>query len=181
MYIPTMTTENLLNDTWSWYFHDPADTSWTLESYERLGDISSIDEFWNIHELLGHHTHQGIWFCFREHVFPCWDDPSNINGGCLSMKILKQDAKMYWEELCLRMLGETLLKHEHEDKWNRINGLSISPKKHFCIIKLWLSDDTINSRDHLCIGKDYAGDMWFRSNRENITTNNQRTVNCKTF
>jgi hypothetical protein len=160
---------HLLNDTWSLYFHDPWSADWTMDSYVRVGDISSIEDFAEVTRVISKHLHQGMWFCFRESVFPCWDDPANIEGGCISMKLLKNDSVPYFERLWQLMLGENLLVDP--DAWQHLNGISISPKKHFCIVKLWLGDPSINKADQFNIGTDYAGEIIYRSNRENITGN----------
>lgn len=168
--------ENMLNDIWSLYFHDPNDDKWTYDSYHRLKDISSVDDFWSIHNLLKPHIHAGMFFLMREYVFPCWDDTHNKDGGCLSIKVLKQDVPSYWEDLCIRSLGETLLKEAHIDSWSCINGISTSPKKHFCIIKIWLRDQSITDKSLLHICDKYHGDVLFRSNLESISCNNAMPV-----
>lgn len=158
-----------LNDLWSIYFHDPFDNDWTLPSYKRLGNIASVKEYWMHQVSWKEHIHQGIFFLFREHIFPCWDDPNNINGGCLSIKVLKENMPMFWEDMCVKLLGETLLKKENEKDWQKICGISTSPKKHFCIIKIWLSDDSLNDKKYFDIIPMYYGDIIYKSNKESIT------------
>ena len=99
-----------LNDLWSLYFHDPSDTDWNMKSYKRLANISSVEEFWQHHDCYIEKVHQGMFFIMREHIFPCWDDPNNINGGCLSIKVLKENMKVFWEDICIKMMGESLAK-----------------------------------------------------------------------
>lgn len=160
--------ELFLNDTWHLYFHDPFDTNWTLESYKRISTLSSVEDFWKNMEHLKSNIHKGMFFVMREHVFPCWDDTNNITGGCLSIKILKDNVADFWEDLCMKLLGETLLKTEHQEHWNEINGISTSPKKHFCIIKIWLKSDVIANKDFFNILPKYYGDILYKSNMENI-------------
>lgn len=158
-----------LNDLWSLYFHDPSDTDWNMKSYKRLANISSVEEFWQHHDCYIEKVHQGMFFIMREHVFPCWDDPNNIEGGCLSIKVLKENMKVFWEDICIKMMGETLLLEEHREHWDKICGISTSPKKHFCIIKIWLKDDTLADKKYFDIMPTYYGDLIFKLNRDNIT------------
>lgn len=160
--------ETFLNDVWNVYFHDPFETDWTVKSYLRLSSISSVEEFWVNMNSMKPHVHKGIFFIMREYVFPCWDDPHNINGGCLSIKILKDHLPEFWEDLCVKLLGETLLKDEHREHWNLVNGISSSPKKHFCIIKVWLKNDTLASKDFFNILPRYYGEILYKSNMEYI-------------
>lgn len=161
--------DTFLNDIWAMYFHDPNDSDWTTSSYVRMGDISTIEEFWSHFLCLKHQVHKGMFFLMREHVFPCWDDPANIQGGCLSIKILKDDMAELWEDMCMKLVGETLLKPEHRHKWTKINGISTSPKKHFCIIKIWVADGELSDKNMYDIKKVYHGDLMYKSNQDNIT------------
>ena len=34
-----------LNDVWTLYFHTPDDPDWTLSSYVRLTDVSTVEDF----------------------------------------------------------------------------------------------------------------------------------------
>jgi hypothetical protein len=104
----------------------------------------------------------------REYVFPMWDAEENLNGGCLSMKILKENMPVVWEELSIKLLGETLLKEEYRSKWNLVNGISTSPKKHFCIVKIWLKDDSLNTKDFFDLSLNHYGEMLYKSNIDNI-------------
>lgn len=162
--------DHWLDDIWTWYFHDPSNTSWTLESYKRLCDISTIEEFWQLNDAHAPLVPNGMFFLMRESVFPCWDDPTNIKGGCASMKVSVSEVQPLWEMLCKRMLGETLVVKEDDDRV--INGISISPKRSFCILKIWMSDDRFGGgedmRRHLRIPSTYTGDIIYRKNTENI-------------
>lgn len=169
-----MTEKSYLNDLWTLYFHDPLDQDWTTKSYKRLADISTIEEFWEHTLCYSEKVHQGMFFVMREHIFPCWDDPNNINGGCLSIKILKENMKAFWEDMCMKLLGETLLIDDKKEAWSKVCGISTSPKKHFCIIKIWLSDDSLADKKYFNIEPIYYGDLIYKSNRENITVENEK-------
>ena len=159
-----MSEDHFLNDLWLFYFHDPYNNDWNLNSYVKLYDVSTAENFWEIHETFKDKMTLGMFFIMREHVFPCWDDPYNKDGGCLSIKVLKQDVKVFWEEICIKMLGETLLRTGRD----MINGLSISPKKHFCIIKIWLRSNDNTDASAYEIPKGFYGDIIYKANCDNI-------------
>jgi hypothetical protein len=159
-----------LNDVWSVYFHDPNNTNWTHSSYIHMGEISTVDDFWNHHKNYINHANKAMFFIMREHVFPSWDDPSNIRGGCLSIKVLKDEMPKFWEDLCIRTLGEDVLTDNVKDKWQLINGISTSPKKHFCIVKIWLqTTEDLANKKLFRIMNNYYGDILFKSNMDNIS------------
>lgn len=167
--------EGILHDIWTVYFHDPADTRWTLESYRRLFDVSSTDDFWRMHHASAPLVPLGMFFIMREDVFPCWDDAKNIQGGSMSIKVANSDVRSIWETLTMRVMGETLTKRPEDS--SSINGISISPKRGFCIIKFWTKDHRFadKPRDHLEIPRSYGGEIIYRKNIENI----QNDANAK--
>lgn len=161
--------DGLLNDSWTFYFHDPLNNTWTLDSYKRLGDVSSIGDFLAMHSTINDFIPHGMFFLMREHVFPCWDDKHNIDGGCISLKVNGDHVYAVWEELVKRVIGETLSKSAAA--WSHVNGVSISPKRGFCIVKLWMSKDYVHTPGRECmlrIPSKYRGEIVFRSNRDNI-------------
>lgn len=165
-----------LNDVWSIYFHDPNNSNWTHSSYVHLGDISSVDDFWGHHMSLKDNIHKGMFFLMREHVFPAWDDPSNLKGGCLSIKVLKDEMSKFWEDLCMKLLGETLLNPDKIHEWSSVNGISTSPKKHFCIVKVWLQNDEISNKRFFNFMTNYYGDILYKNNIDNITNDACKTM-----
>lgn len=168
--------EHILHDTWTLYFHEPSDQNWTMASYVRLDQISTIESFWQVHEGVRKYLSRGMFFLMREHVFPCWDDPNNINGGCISIKVLKDDIEAFWEEAVVRMLGERLVKKNAgipDDGWSCVNGISTSPKRFFCICKIWLKEGTIIDSHNFALPGKYHGEPLYRSNMDNIRQNNE--------
>jgi hypothetical protein len=109
-----------------------------------------------------------MFFMMREHVQPTWDDSSNIDGGCLSIKVLKDDVHVFWEDICIKLLGETLLVGKANEKWDFVNGISCSPKKHFCIIKIWVKDAAMDNSKIYNLLNCFNGEILYKSNRDNI-------------
>ena len=72
----------------------------------------------------------------KNNSLPLWEHETNINGGNFSYKIYSKDILQIWKQLCYRLIGNTLT--DDEDILNNINGISISSKRNFYIIKFWL-------------------------------------------
>ena len=155
---------NFLNDMWCLYFHDPFDEKYDVENYTKIITVSTINEFGIMYYLLKDRLHQGMFFLMREHIFPKWNDDENKNGGFLSIKILKDKVKSFCEKLFIELVNESLLKNEYIENWNLINGISISPKKHFCIIKIWLKNNKISNHLYYNIPDDYHGEIIYKDN-----------------
>ena len=159
--------ENKLNSEWNLYFHDPNSFNWDKDSYIKIFNLKKILDFWILNKEIEHKIHQGMFFLMRNNVFPLWDNDDNKNGSSFSFKILKEDSKKFWLKLSISVLSETFLKEEHISKYNNINGISISPKKNFCIIKIWLKNKDVfnnnNVKEYFNIPKEYSGDLIFKN------------------
>ena len=103
---------------------------------KKIFSFDSVEKFWALHKKIENEMlNSGMFFIMKEGIYPLWEDSQNINGGCWSYKIVKRDAYKAWVQLAVSLVGETL---SNED--NLINGISISPKKGFCIVKIWNCD-----------------------------------------
>ena len=81
--------ENKNLDTyWKIFFHDYMDSSWKKESYEPLGTINNIIDFWTIFSVLKDKLSCGMFFFMKEQTFPKWDE-ENIEYNFLTIKVLK--------------------------------------------------------------------------------------------
>lgn len=135
------TPETFLNDCWTLYFHDPDNNDWDVKSYVRLADISTVQDWVMADKAFREMWMHGMFFLMREHIQPMWEDDNNKEGGCLSFKVNKPDAQEYWFHLGSKMLGEVIKKLELD--WDKVNGVSISPKRSFCILRVWLADNAL--------------------------------------
>lgn len=159
-----------LDDIWVLYHHDINDDDWTFESYHNICCISSAEEFWTMHDSVTKpYIGNGMFFLTREHVFPCWDDPHNINGGCISVKVAIDKAADYWCALACTVLCES------SSSSIQVNAISCSPRNFFCIFKVWVAE-TISNDAVISMPPGYIGVPMFKSNKDNISNNNQKNV-----
>ena len=71
----------------------------------------------------------------RENILPIWEDENNIDGCSLTLKVPNNKVKEEWDKLSLYCITEDLNINIEDHK--QINGISISPKKEFNILKIW--------------------------------------------
>ena len=69
-------------------------------------------------------------------VKPTWEDPKNRDGGCFSYKVMNKSVSKVWKELTYVVAGKTI--SNVSTFVNCVTGITISPKKNFCIIKIWM-------------------------------------------
>jgi hypothetical protein len=126
-----------LSEKWVLWAHLPHDTDWSIDSYISIMTVTYVEEIQALmHTLPDSLLSTCMFFCMKENVKPVWEDPANKNGGCFSYKIT-QSIGDCWRNVSYSMVGKTLSKEKGIQE--AITGISISPKKNFCILKVWLS------------------------------------------
>ena len=128
-----------LSSSWVLWAHMPHETDWSLKSYKKISDIKNVEQAIAIKQLLPESMiKNSMLFLMKEGINPMWEDEANRDGGCFSYKIHNKDVHSTWCSVFYSVLGKTLTKFD--DMNSCINGITISPKKNFCIIKVWLSN-----------------------------------------
>jgi hypothetical protein len=134
-----------LNNNWTCWIHYQNDNIWTLDRYQNITTITNLKEALLFIENLDENIiKKTMLFFMKDSILPLWESEDNINGGCFSYKISNINIVNIFKILLYKILGNTL--SNDEKTLNNINGISISPKKNFCIIKIWMrnKDDIIN-------------------------------------
>ena len=154
-----MNSETNLNNKWILWYHDPLDTNWDIKSYKNLQEISNMKEFWEIYKFMDKNiVENSMLFMMRDGIKPLWEDEKNVPGGCWSFKITKGELDKTWLNLSAYLCGESLIANKKN--YELLNGISISPKKNFCIIKIWASElFEENIRNIIKIPNKYTGDI----------------------
>ena len=134
------------NDIWSFYFHDPYNIDWNKSSFTFISNFSNIETFIVVYLCFKNIIPKGMFFIMREHILPVWEDENNKNGGCISYKIFKENIDEKFFEIASLLLGENLGKTNSVS--DNINGVSISPKKNYFIIRIWIKNSTYTGREN---------------------------------
>lgn len=128
-----------LSDSWILWAHLPHDTDWSLKSYMKIYEFNTVEQAITITETLPPVLVTNcMLFLMRKGINPIWEDERNRNGGCFSYKIPNKDVPDAWKQLSYSLVGETM--SDDKKLLPHINGITISPKKNFCIIKVWLAN-----------------------------------------
>ena len=126
----------LLSDTWVLWAHLPHVTDWSLSSYIKIMEIKELNDILSLYKSIPDKMIKNcMLFMMRKGINPTWEDPANCQGGCFSYKVSKSIAEC-WRQLSYTIVGETT--SNRPDLMSDINGITISPKKSFCIVKIWL-------------------------------------------
>ena len=134
-----------LNNSWTMWIHYPYDNNWGINSYKKITNFSTLEDaivlIENINKEL---IEKSMMFFMKENIKPLWEDSNNINGGFISYKLNIDNVYTYFKKLVYDIICNNIINDNEICK--NINGISISPKKHFCIIKIWLADfDNFNN------------------------------------
>jgi hypothetical protein len=137
-----------LYDKWTLWAHLPHDTDWSLKSYKTIMTLETIEDGLALSRALPEKLVKNcMLFLMREGISPTWEDPKNRHGGCFSFKVKNSVVPMIWKRLSFALMGETLTNNNK--MLSSMTGITISPKKSFCIIKIWMSNCNIQSAQTL--------------------------------
>ena len=122
---------------WDLWYHSISDANWDKKSYNKLYNIKDLYGFKVIQESFKqNHYQNGMFFLMKTGIFPNWEDPNNRLGGCLSFKVPSNKIIDEWTTLFMSCINEDITENSNDI----INGISISPKKEFNIIKVWFRE-----------------------------------------
>ena len=125
---------------WNYYYHLPNDKNWNVDSYKIImSNIRTLEELMGMNELMTDNIIKNcMLFVMRVGVTPMWEDAQNRQGGCFSYKVTNKYVTQVWRKLMYLLCGYTLtIDPSHMDL---VNGITISPKRGFCIVKIWMRD-----------------------------------------
>ena len=128
-----------LSSGWTLWGHLPHDTDWSLKSYIKLYDFDTVEQTISVTEMLPPKLVMNcMLFLMREGITPIWEDVRNRNGGCFSYKVSNKDVQDCWRQLTYVLVGNSI--SSNKALLPVVNGITISPKKNFCIVKIWLAN-----------------------------------------
>ena len=133
-----MSTDVLtLKDNWTLWYHLSSDNNWNIDSYKKIIEFSTVNDCCSLTKHLNDmYICNCMFFLMKNDINPVWEDSYNINGGCFSLKIPNRLVYNTWNSLIYSIVGRTVFQKDgHMDT---VNGITISPKKYFCIIKIWM-------------------------------------------
>ena len=137
MVVPTMTYHNL-SDKWTLWAHLPHNTDWSIGSYTKIVTVGTVEEIIGLTETLPNALIENcMLFLMRDGIKPIWEDPKNRGGGSFSYKVANKNVCKAWKELSYVTVGGTVSKQTSFA--DCVTGITISPKKNFCIVKIWMS------------------------------------------
>jgi hypothetical protein len=130
-----------LNSEWCLWAHMPHNTDWSVNSYINISTFKTAEDAIAITETLTDVLVKNcMLFVMKKNIAPVWEDPQNRNGGFFSYKISNKIVYEVWKNLTYALVGETVCpEYMH---FRLVSGISVSPKKDFCIIKIWMSSPT---------------------------------------
>jgi len=128
-----------LNDRWTLWAHLPHNTDWSITSYIPISTFTTVEETLAVTETLPSVLVENcMLFMMKEGIKPTWEDPKNRNGGCFSYKVTNKNVYKVWKDLTYVVVGATI--SSNANFVSCVTGITISPKKNFCIIKVWMTD-----------------------------------------
>ena len=141
-----MSSDPLPSGAWVFYFHAPKEKRWTLDTFNPIARVNSVQEILSIFQELGEKLKRGMYFCMKEGIPPLWENYQNIRGGSYSLRGGPDEGIDFYKSY---VIG-TMLNMTVTNPSDSIVGISVSPKIMngpngtskigFYVIKLWNRD-----------------------------------------
>jgi len=130
-------SQHKISDKWVLWAHLPHDTDWSLKSYIKIMDINSLENLLTLQRAIPEKMVKNcMLFMMKSGINPTWEDPKNREGGCFSFKISNKNVFGCWNKLLIALASNNISRN---DKFlDKVTGVTISPKKTFCIVKIWM-------------------------------------------
>ena len=153
-----------LENEWTFYFHDPNNSNWEISSYIVVEKIKTVNEWIQVFHSFKNVWNKGMFFLMKDTIQPIWEHEYNKNGGCMSFKLWKTEVNDCWLDLTGKLITHSLLKEGSSDK---ISGISISPKRNYCIVRIWLVDSELSDTGVYNITVPSYSKMMYKSHSDN--------------
>ena len=128
---------------WTLWYHEADCQDYSLESYMQVSEVGTPAEFWSMVDTIPKEAFEnGMFFFMKKGVRPTWDSPENERGGAWSKKI---DAS-YTHETFVDMMVHCVLGKLLQTHKETLQGITLSPKGAFHILKIWNSVSNLNDR-----------------------------------
>jgi hypothetical protein len=123
-----------LQNKWTIYIHNIKDTDWTLESYKKVMDIYTIEDFWvffnNVNKF-----NNFLFFFMKDNIKPIYEDPCNKEGGSYSYILPGKHVNKIFIESLVRLISCNITD---DSGYNEITGISLTPKNGFSVLRVWI-------------------------------------------
>ena len=155
---------NKLDNSFTLWLHNIFDNDWSINGYKKIYTFNTLEDAIRLIENIDNELiEKTMLFLMKNNIKPIWEDEKNYNGGCFSYKINNSNVAQIWKIMNYKLIGNTI--NEDENIINNITGLSISPKKTYCIIKIWFSN----------IEKNVVNNILFNNFIEEQINNNEKS------
>jgi hypothetical protein len=142
---------HVLSNSWTLWAHLPRVPDWSVSSYKYIAELTTVESAHAITELLSDALiKRCMFFLMREDIKPVWEDPKNRSGGCFTYKVPNKCVHETWKKITYFLVGNTLSDKPHVVQ--NINGITISPKKNFGVIKIWMATELYQNPEEIVSG-----------------------------
>ena len=128
-----------LDNNYTLWMHMLYDNDWSINSYKKIYTFNTIEKAVCLIENLNSEIiEKTMIFLMKNDIKPIWEVEENKRGGCFSYKITTCYIYELWKKMSYMLIGNSMIDDDIIVK--NINGISISPKKNYCIFKIWIND-----------------------------------------
>jgi hypothetical protein len=131
---------------WILWYHDPISNDYSIESYVKIADVSTPQQFWSVVDSISKEAWEsGMFFFMRRGFPPLWDAAENQAGGAWSKKIEASTVHNTLIDIMVHCITNELLVNRKET----LVGITVSPKGPSSIIKIWNTTTSVSDMAYI--------------------------------
>ena len=136
----TTSLEHPLKHTWVIWYRPPTNKFTDYEkSTVAIGSFSTVEGFWALYRHLKRPSALPTvsdYHIFKKGIRPVWEDEENKRGGKWIIRLKKNVADRYWEDLILGMVGDQFMEAGEE-----VCGAVMSMRGQEDVLSIWTRID----------------------------------------
>lgn len=161
-----------LSCRWILWYHDPENRDYSIDSYVKVCDINTPQQFWTIVDGIPKEAWEcGMFFFMKLGYPPIWEAKENKNGGSWSKKISNEVVHDTFVNLMVNCLSNEILVGRKET----LVGVSVSHKGPDSIVRIWNSTTAVRNSAYLkrnIPNFQITRDVAYTDNADRDTSNN---------
>lgn len=144
---------------WKLYIHLTTDSDWSTSSYKVVDTQNTMDQVIGVfNHMPQSFVEKSMLFFMKENIKPIWEDERNRKGGCFSFKVenfRNMSIQEVYKRACYGIVTNTFCNDTQF--MENVNGITISPKKNFHILKLWMKNKEYKTLDGIEMDENIIG------------------------
>lgn len=137
----TTTGQHKLHVPYVLWYHSPNNRDYSIRGYNKFAECDTAEQVFSLfHELPT--IFSGMYFFMKSGYYPIWEDAKIVDGHSWTIVVDQKCIDSAWFHIVMYLIGNTFC-----DRMDDIVGVSASPKRNNCTIRIWCKNPDYQTTD----------------------------------